>query len=76
MKSFCKKAIAVTKSNIVHQKDIERWPDVNSVQIPHLNAAIGLLIGTNVLETMEPEKRKVIESMNGHKWITTNLDKT
>ncbi|KAK0144062.1 hypothetical protein N1851_017602 [Merluccius polli] len=46
--------IPVTKRNIPVQKDLERWPYLSEVQLPHIEADVDLLIGTNVPKGMEP----------------------
>ena len=58
---FSQKAIPANKRNIPLQKEVDRWPHLEQVRIPHIKTKIGLLIGTNVPKAMEPE---VIRSIN------------
>lgn len=46
--------IPVSKEDIVKQKDLVRWPHLHSVDIPEYDADIGLLLGQNVPQAMEP----------------------
>lgn len=52
--AFTHKTIPVDKENIPQQKDLERWPYLKEIQLPQIEADIGLLIGANVPKTMEP----------------------
>lgn len=49
-------AIPVKKGNIPLQEDLEWWPHLEQVQIPHLDAEIDLLIGINMPKAMEPKE--------------------
>lgn len=51
---FTQRTIPVHKGNIPQQKDLERWPYLKEVCLPSIKAEIGLLIGANVPEVMEP----------------------
>ncbi|KAJ8357950.1 hypothetical protein AAFF_G00048870 [Aldrovandia affinis] len=53
-KVFIHRDIPVKKENILRQEDVQRWPYLKEVQIPRLEAEIGLLIGTNAPRAMEP----------------------
>ena len=53
---FSQTTIPANKGNIPLQKDVKRWPHLQGVRIPHIDAEIGLLIGTNVPRAMEPEE--------------------
>ncbi len=44
----------VTSDNIVTQEEISKWPYLDRVKIPHIEANIGLLIGANAPQVMEP----------------------
>lgn len=56
------KTIPANKGNIPQQEDLSRWLHLEQVKIPHIDAEIGLLIGTNLPKAMEPDK--VIRSVN------------
>ncbi|KAJ8397167.1 hypothetical protein AAFF_G00010210 [Aldrovandia affinis] len=51
---FSQKSIPVTKDNIPHQEDVNRWPHLKEVKLPSIQAEVGLLIGANVPKAMEP----------------------
>lgn len=52
--TFTHKTIPVGIENIPKQKDLEKWPYLKKIQLPHIEADIGLLIGANVPKAMEP----------------------
>ncbi len=54
--------LPVKDGNIPRQEDIEKWPYLYDVRLPHIEAAVGLLIGVNAHKAMEPWK--VINSIN------------
>ncbi len=54
--------LPVKDGNIPRQEDIEKWPYLHDVRLPHIEAAVGLLIGVNTHKAMEPWK--VINSIN------------
>lgn len=71
-KVFTQKDIPVSKENIPLQKEIEKWPYLNEVRLPHINAGVELLIGTKEYMILEPWK--VIPSKdNGPYAIKTAL---
>lgn len=59
---FCLATIPVNKRNIPLQEDVDRWPHLKQVRIPHIDAPIGLLVGANVPKAMEPVE--LIKSIN------------
>ncbi|KAK2920579.1 hypothetical protein Q8A73_000064 [Channa argus] len=59
---FSQKAIPVSRNNIPRQEDIDKWPHLKGVQVPLIDAAIGLLIGTDAAKMMEP--KEVIPSVD------------
>ncbi|KAK2907800.1 hypothetical protein Q8A73_008873 [Channa argus] len=59
---FSQKAIPVSKNNIPRQEDIDKWPHLKGVQVPLIDAGIGLLIGTDAAKMMEP--KEVIPSVD------------
>ena len=69
---FTHKTIPVGKENIPQQKDLERWPHLKEIHLPHIEADIGLLIGANVPKAMEPWE--VVSSVgNGPYAVRTKL---
>lgn len=53
---FSQKDIPVSKENIPTQEDVDKWPHLQGVRIPSINADVGLLIGTNVVKALEPQE--------------------
>lgn len=51
---YTQKKLPVNSDNIVTQEDISKWPYLDRVTIPHIEANIGLLIGANASQVMEP----------------------
>lgn len=52
---FSQRAIPVSKDHIPQQEEVDQWPHLKGVQVPCINAEIGLLIGTNVPKALEPQ---------------------
>ncbi|KAL1281783.1 hypothetical protein QQF64_000586 [Cirrhinus molitorella] len=53
-KVFTHGSIPVHAGNIPKQSDIQRWPYLQEVSIPEIEADVGLLIGVNCSRAMEP----------------------
>ena len=53
---YTQPSLPVTKDQIPTQEDVSRWPYLSDVLIPALDADIGILIGGNAWNTMEPWK--------------------
>lgn len=53
------------------QEDVERWPHLTGISIPHIDAEIGLLIGSDAPEILQP--REVRRSENGGPFATRTL---
>ncbi|KAK0142198.1 hypothetical protein N1851_020135 [Merluccius polli] len=53
---FAQKVIPVSKENIPTQDDVDKWPHLQGVRIPSINADVGLLIGTDVAKALEPQE--------------------
>lgn len=68
---FSQMTIPANKRNIPQQEDVDKWPHLGKVQIPNIQAEIGLLIGTNVPKAMEPEE--VIRSVNDGPYAVRTL---
>lgn len=51
---FSQKTIPATKDNIPLQEDVDKWPHLQGVLLPKIEAEIGLLIGTNAPKAIEP----------------------
>ncbi|XP_043193363.1 uncharacterized protein LOC122365846 [Amphibalanus amphitrite] len=46
--------IPVTSEDIPKQRDLQAWPHLQDIDIPEIDAEIGLMIGNDVSEIMEP----------------------
>ncbi len=51
---YTQKKIPVTSDNIGTQEKVSKWPYLDRVKIPHIEANIDLLIGANESQVMEP----------------------
>ena len=51
---YSSNAIPAQKQNIPLQEEVDKWPHLSRVQIPKIQAEVGLLIGTDVPKAMEP----------------------
>ena len=43
------------------QEDVERWPHLTGISIPHIDAEIGLLIGSDAPEILQPRETRMSE---------------
>jgi len=57
------KGIPVSTANIISERELSKWPFLDDVKIPLINAEVDLLIGTNTSKLMEPWE--VINSREG-----------
>ncbi|KAM8861775.1 uncharacterized protein ACB058_008484 isoform 2-T2 [Synchiropus picturatus] len=57
---FTQPSIPVKKENIPLQADVDQWPYLREIRLSHIEAEVGLLIGTDVYRAMEP--RQIINS--------------
>lgn len=53
-KVFTHSNIPVQKENIPSQEQLQKWPYLSEVILPHIDADVGLLIGANNPKAMEP----------------------
>lgn len=60
--TYSQKTIPASADNIPLQEDVDKWPHLQQVKIPKIDAEIGLLIGTNAPKAIEPWQ--VIASVN------------
>ncbi len=44
----------VNLANMVKQEDLAKWPYLDDIRIPHIQAEVELLIGTNASKLLEP----------------------
>lgn len=59
---FTQRSIPVGRKNIPLQEEVDKWPYLREVKLPHIDADVGLLIGNDVPKAFEPWK--VINSQN------------
>ena len=55
-KVFTQKRIPVSRENVPLQKEVEKWPYLSEVRLPHIDADVELLIGTKEYSILEPWK--------------------
>ena len=55
--------LPVYVDNAAAQEDINRWPHLRGVEIPKIDAKVGLLIGRDTPEALAP--KEIIPSCNG-----------
>ena len=53
---FSTPQLPVSKINIPQQEDVSKHPYLKGIWLPKIDAPIGLLIGNNVPNTLEPKK--------------------
>lgn len=53
-KVFTQHSIPVQKEDIPNQQHLQRWPYLSDVNLPFIDADVGLLIGANNSKAMEP----------------------
>lgn len=68
---FAQREIPVIRENILQQKDVKKWKYLEEVCLPQIDTGIGLLIGTNVPEVLDPSR--VINSGAGPFAVKTIL---
>ena len=70
-KVYSTPSLPIRKECIGKQEDVARWPYLDGITIPHIDADIGLLIGSDVPEILQP--REVRMSENGGPFATKTL---
>ena len=60
---YSRPSLPVSTDTIGMQEDVNRWPHLNVIKIPSINAEIGLFIGSNIPEGLQPKETR--ESKNG-----------
>ena len=63
-----RREIPVSKDDILSQEDVDRWPHLDGVYLPTVNAEIGLLIASDVPEALDPLEVK--NSQHGGPYTT------
>lgn len=65
---YSRPSLPVPKDAISRQEDVNRWPHLDGVKIESINADIGLLIGSDVPQALQPGEIK--QSQNGGPFAT------
>ena len=60
---YSRPSLPVSKAAIGTQEDVNRWPHLKGIDVPRIEAEIGLLIDSDVPQAMQP--KEVRESKNG-----------
>ena len=68
---FTRPKLPVLVENAAKQEDTDRWPHLAGVTVHKIEAEVGLLIGSDVPEVMEP--REVRPSKNGGPYATRTV---
>ena len=55
---YTRPEILVNGKDSSTQEDVDRWPHLNGVFLPHIDTEIGLLIASDVPEVLDPIKFK------------------
>jgi hypothetical protein len=53
---FTMPSMPITHDDIPKQADVDRWPHLNGIQLEHINAEVGLLIGNDNIKALEPDE--------------------
>ncbi|XP_044182749.1 uncharacterized protein LOC114952001 [Acropora millepora] len=67
---FTRPKLPVSAKNGARQEDIDRWPHLSGVKLPKIDSNVGLLIGSDVPEALEP---KEIRPSNGGPYATRTI---
>ena len=68
---FTRKKLPVAAENVATQDDIDRWPHLSGIQLPKVDANVGLLIGSDAPEVLEP--KEVRPSSQGGPYATRTV---
>ncbi|KAK3744012.1 hypothetical protein QZH41_004822 [Actinostola sp. cb2023] len=64
-------SLPVSTDTIGTQEDVDRWPHLKGIKIPSIEAEIGLLIGSDAPQILQP--KEVRESENGGPYATRTV---
>ena len=69
---YSRPSLPIPPDAIANQEDVNRWPYLKGIELPRIEAEIGLLIGSDVPEALQPKETR--ESKNAGPFATrTNL---
>jgi hypothetical protein len=60
--------LPISRENIAHQEDVDRWQHLKGIQVQEIDAGVGLLIGSNIPEVLQPIEFR--ESKDGGPFAT------
>ena len=55
-KVYSRPSLPIPPEAIARQEDVDRWPYLKGINIPHIDTEIGLLIGSDVPEALQPKE--------------------
>jgi hypothetical protein len=70
-KVFSRPSLPISRESVPNQRDVNRWPHLKGINIPRIDAEVGLLIGSDVPEVLQP--REVRESKDGGPFATRTI---
>ena len=70
-KVFSRPNLPISRENVANQHDVDRWPHLRGIDIPSVDAEVGLLIGSDVPEALQP--REVRKSKDGGPFATRTI---
>ena len=68
---FTRPKLPVSTDNAANQEDIDRWPHLAGIKVPRIDAGVGLLIGSDAPEVLEP--KEIRPSRNGGPYATRTV---
>ncbi|KAK3735155.1 hypothetical protein QZH41_020254, partial [Actinostola sp. cb2023] len=68
---YSRSSLPVSTDTIGTQEDVDRWPHLKGIKIPSIEAEIGLLIGSDAPQILQP--KEVRESDNGGPYATRTV---
>lgn len=70
-KVYSRPSLPIPSEAIAKQEDIDRWPYLKGIDVAHIDAEIGLLIGSDVPEALQP--REIRQSEDGGPFATRTV---
>ena len=61
--AYSRRSLPVSTETTGTQEDVNRWPHLEGITVPGIKAGVGLLIGSNVPQVLQPVE--VRQSRNG-----------
>ena len=58
---YSRSSLPIPSEAIAKEEDVDHWPYLKGVKIAHIDAEIGLLIGRNVPEALQPKEMRPSE---------------